>query len=503
MDILETLSIRGKYAIGAGVNDELLEQLVKSDAEEIAIVLTDNIINQRRLKKDSSVALLDEKYHLKAMFDLKNPYMNTHINFLLYVFSKSECRTIQYGIYKNVLHNKLVKCDGLSLPDEYPEEYFAYLEAIEDYLSNGICPSDTITYEFGVIESTERKNDCWNPKPFNKEAVKIKEALKSEKTLLLSEIADIICPFEDTRQEYGTIAIPSNWRYPTDYKKLTHGKKTNTPLMKGDIVLQNVENMFLVYEEPQTELHTSRFCFIIRPKGISSEYLLSYLKSETAKTIVESTLVGSFFRRIKRKDIEALPIVLPQKDQEYYRNIFYLNNFPVSDLSRYNVTIQGLLTAQDASTIEDILDVELIRQLRVTQSEVKERILEEDLRELNICFKNRAYKATLILAGSILEAVLIDWLSELHHKNYFEEEYIDYNGNKGTLAIYIRDIKYLKRPGWIEEADKAHLIKDKRNQVHAKLCLKSDEINEDLCRQVVGYLSDVLKTRNGRRVVRR
>ena len=47
MDILETLSIRGKYAIGAGVDDELLEQLVKSDAEEIAIVLTDNIISIR------------------------------------------------------------------------------------------------------------------------------------------------------------------------------------------------------------------------------------------------------------------------------------------------------------------------------------------------------------------------------------------------------------------------------------------------------------------------
>ena len=52
MDILETLSIRGKYAIGAGVNDELLEQFVKSDVDEFAIVLTDNIINQRRRKKD-------------------------------------------------------------------------------------------------------------------------------------------------------------------------------------------------------------------------------------------------------------------------------------------------------------------------------------------------------------------------------------------------------------------------------------------------------------------
>ena len=99
--------------------------------------------------------------------------------------------------------------------------------------------------------------------------------------------------------------------------------------------------------------------------------------------------------------------------------------------------------------------------------------------------------------------MLIDWLSELHGKNYFEEEYIDYHGKHGTLAIYIRDIKHLKRPGWIDESEKAHTIRERRNQVHAKLCLKSEEITEELCREVIGYLSDVLKTRNGKTISRK
>ena len=132
-----------------------------------------------------------------------------------------------------------------------------------------------------------------------------------------------------------------------------------------------------------------------------------------------------------------------------------------------------------------------------------EDFLTEDLNELNICFRYKAYKAALILAGSILEAVLIDWLSEIDGKNYFEETYYSRkDGKEGTLAIYIRDVKYIKRPNWMEEADKAYAIKDNRNKVHAKLCIKANDINEDLCRQVVGYLEDVLKTRRGKMVKR-
>lgn len=40
--------------------------------------------------------------------------------------------------------------------------------------------------------------------------------------------------------------------------------------------------------------------------------------------------------------------------------------------------------------------------------------------------------------------------------------------------------------------------------VHAKLCLNSEEkINEDLCREVIGYLKDVLKTRNSKSILRK
>lgn len=54
----------------------------------------------------------------------------------------------------------------------------------------------------------------------------------------------------------------------------------------------------------------------------------------------------------------------------------------------------------------------------------------DDIKELNACYRAKAYKATLILAGSILEAVLIDWLSEINQADYFTNDYIvtDRNG---------------------------------------------------------------------------
>jgi len=111
----------------------------------------------------------------------------------------------------------------------------------------------------------------------------------------------------------------------------------------------------------------------------------------------------------------------------------------------------------------------------------------------------RFINPSLILAGSILEAVLIDWLSEIKGVDFFKKTYM-VKDDKGKdkpadLNDYINEIKYIERPHWMEEANKAHAIRKKRNLVHAKLCMKSNEINEEVCREVIGYLKDVLKTR--------
>ncbi|MBR1441020.1 MAG: hypothetical protein IJ589_07345, partial [Lachnospiraceae bacterium] len=92
--------------------------------------------------------------------------------------------------------------------------------------------------------------------------------------------------------------------------------------------------------------------------------------------------------------------------------------------------------------------------------------MKEDIKELDSCFSSGAYKATLILAGSVLEAFLLDWLSEIDGKNYFEEPY-EINGKKCEfLSVYIDQIKEIERPDWMEPSEKDHFISKSRNSVH-------------------------------------
>ena len=72
-----------------------------------------------------------------------------------------------------------------------------------------------------------------------------------------------------------------------------------------------------------------------------------------------------------------------------------------------------------------------------------------------------------------------------------EEEYESLNKN----LKHINEIKYIERPHWVDEATKAHEIRKKRNLVHAKLGIKTNDINTETCEMVIGYLEKVIQTR--------
>ncbi len=131
------------------------------------------------------------------------------------------------------------------------------------------------------------------------------------------------------------------------------------------------------------------------------------------------------------------------------------------------------------------------------------KMISEDLEELDKCLQAKAYKATLILAGSILEAFLLDWLSEKDGIDYYENDYMvkcvnkkgeEYWKEQDNLCAYIKNIPELQKPKWM--ADHAHKIRIARNNVHAKLCLsKREGINEKTCKKVIGYLNEVIDAR--------
>lgn len=128
------------------------------------------------------------------------------------------------------------------------------------------------------------------------------------------------------------------------------------------------------------------------------------------------------------------------------------------------------------------------------------QIILKDLTELRLCFKAKAYKATIILAGSILEAFLIDWLSEIDGINYFNQNLMIHNKRTGTeeradLIDYIDRIQALKKSSWNDAAKKATEIRKKRNLIHAKLYINDCDISKETCTEVINYLEYIVNTR--------
>lgn len=122
-----------------------------------------------------------------------------------------------------------------------------------------------------------------------------------------------------------------------------------------------------------------------------------------------------------------------------------------------------------------------------------------------------SYYSATILMGSVLEAFLIDWLSEIDGKNYFKEDYLvteeiedEETGKKvsyqrkASFYDYINIIQR-KRPDWIDGAKKATEIRKTRNLVHAKLYIEKGTISQEVCYEMLKNLEVIINNRWNRK----
>lgn len=125
--------------------------------------------------------------------------------------------------------------------------------------------------------------------------------------------------------------------------------------------------------------------------------------------------------------------------------------------------------------------------------------IEKYLVEIKNNIDSGSYYSATIVMGSVLEAFLIDWLSELDGKNYFEEDYLVTDKRhkyqrRADLMDYI-DIIQKRRPDWIDGAKKATEIRKKRNLVHAKLYIAEGEITQEICYEMLRNLEVIINNR--------
>ena len=149
--------------------------------------------------------------------------------------------------------------------------------------------------------------------------------------------------------------------------------------------------------------------------------------------------------------------------------------------------------------LQSMLLEELLCNIKMEKKELIQNVITTDSTEMKECLCVGAFKACLILCGSILEAVLLDWLSEIEDTNYF----VDDVNLQIDLTGVIERLKNVFYPNWNNEANKAHEIRLMRNLIHPVKCVvKQTEINEEVCLQILEKLQDILTSRGLETIVK-
>lgn len=118
---------------------------------------------------------------------------------------------------------------------------------------------------------------------------------------------------------------------------------------------------------------------------------------------------------------------------------------------------------------------------------------------MDTCYKNGAYKASIILCGSLLEAILLDWLSE-YEKSDNILDIAKYQNEKGEirdleLSGIIYKLSKLIKPYW-KEYQQATEIRKFRNLVHPKEYLnKKITITDEQCKEIIDDLKAIIDSR--------
>ncbi len=470
-------------------DDALLESLLDSVENEIFCALALNYFNNGHKR----VREIKEKWHLSCSIDLGRILPDASIRFTLFGLSRTSSDRI-------VITQWLGKetTGASSIPTD---DFNRYLSSCEQLVNAGIAPQDSAFAEYAMLDESALIDTRWDPAFYQKKYRELRRMLEKESTVPLSELAEIHIAWSPAGHACGAQTVPtlraSDIVFPFSPDTVQLGPGSNVELETGDVVLSMMgdANRALVYTGDSGTFAGNRLAVLRPAHEVSSEYLCLYLSSDLARDIAASIKVGHGHSLIGPKDLREFPVILPNLDESYYRTEYEKLSHPNK---RDYIPLERLKTGQPTD-IESILDAEYARKVQAHNEKQLREFLQSDIRELNTCFANGAYKAAIVLAGSILEAVLIDWLSEIHGKNFFNSRYRIKlkNGNTkdATLENMIDEIEELEKPDWAEEAKCAHKIKYMRNRIHADLCIRTQDVNEQAARMVIECLDKVLRTR--------
>lgn len=434
-----------------------------------------------------SIKKLFEKYYVQEIFAVSNCYLGSYNEpYAYWHITKKKSARIKTAVFYGYAHpyrDNESEGGKLCLPDKFGKEYKKYISILEEWRRTSKLPADIKnSCEFNEINADEF--DYAKPyAPFYRKAnSEIRNLLRTRKIVPLKDLADVVRVSNKGDVTIVKALNPKALTYPyIPELQVDKGLISTEKLHKGDIVELNHKNFFLIDKDSDFDLYAPLGCRIIRAKTVCPEYLYLYLNSKTAQKIFHEVKIPcGDHSATSLGSLKEFPVIVPQEDEVVYQKRFLEISSPNK---RFYITQNE---SRHSKTLEKELMRELYGKVKLNNEELIKKQIDEDFSELEICYSHEAYKATLILAGSIMEAFLIDWLSEIHTEeqgkevNYFEKQFQKpvydkknkcYIYRDANLADYINEIRKIKEPAWMQEAEEAHQIRKKRNLVHAKLRL--------------------------------
>lgn len=506
MNMLAYIQNAQKYIYTFDAEKPFAKLMESNETEHVLIIPNSMVIRRKEFER------LLEKYYISELFELANCFVGTGNEpyMFLHVVDKPVDRikiSLFYQcahIYKDDPNN--FKSGTIYLPDNYTDKYMSYLNELSCWVKIGQKPLDIASErEYREISASELFCDNIYTRFYSKSNDEVRAFLKSEHILRLSDIADIIdvyFPPEAPAVKARVLNPDKVPSYPyVPEKDSIEYPASNTLLRKNDIVAYK-NGYFLVDKDSDVGVYAPPQSKVYRTRNISPEYLYLYLTSKIARRIqcAYSVPSGDWICAKLYQD-KDFPIVLPKEDGLFYKEQFVHISNP--DQRIYESYFKPVY----ATTVDEALRIEcteIIEKLKYKSNEQIKELLKNDVAELERCFSAKSYKAAIVMAGSLLETFLIDWLSSIDGINYFKQDLQvpkKINGEvkmvSADLNGYIQELKKRNGPEWNNCANGADMIRNKRNQVHPKRYLKeSKKIDETICRTAIERLKDIIASRN-------
>lgn len=497
MKNIEALLIeRKKYPVGAKFQNKNQIDYILSrigDETEKAYLILPSYFLQKGVDDIKEVKeLIFESYELSAIIGLGKiwePYASIQFNMIvLSKKARNEIFICEEPEGQTFLAIGKISKSGFIQNQQITDSYRKYLENVEDYITRG-DESELNGFKVKQIEFDKEKFYIEYYLPKFKE---LDVRLAKEKTISLSELAEVISP-KFTKEEGKVLGI-KNFDYPLEVQKLPIGKRGLNELIKGDILIsrRGKSKSYLIAEDvkdifPVTHTYVLR----VTSEKITPEYLYLFLQSEVAKKYVLRNSTGSVLSNINKKDLEKLPIIIPQKETLVKSQKVFQALYLKPEENKAIDKINDLLFSPNyiKKPIQEEFVDELLEKIKSTKLALIKEIVEADFKEIKKCVNQEAYKATIILCGSILEAVLLDWLSEIKKRNYI---------NSREELSFFEMIKEMEKTGIFDSTltEYAHKVRDYRNLVHPKKMLKRDvDLNSDIVKDMIWKLKKILEKR--------